>query len=84
MQGNHYDLGNPSPDGSVAMVSSAGHLAVIVLGGHGEHSSWVPAFGGTTHSVTREIIWRGQWLIAPSAAASSTKWPLGHQTIFRS
>ena len=39
MQGNHYDLGNPSPDGSVAMVSSADHLAIIVLGGHGEHSS---------------------------------------------
>ena len=56
MQGNHYDLRNPGPDGSVAMVSSAGDLAVIVLGGHGEYSSGVPEFGGTTHSVTGETI----------------------------
>lgn len=46
------------PDGPVPMVRTPEDLAVIVLGGPGKHSSWVPTFGGTTHSVTREI--RGQ------------------------
>jgi hypothetical protein len=31
-------------------------LLIMVLGGPGKHSSWVPTFGGTTRSVTREII----------------------------
>ena len=43
------------PDGPVPMVASPEDLAIIVLGGPGKHSSWVPTFGGTTHSVTREI-----------------------------
>ena len=43
------------PDGPVPMVRTAADLTVIVLGGPGKHSSWVPTFGGSTHSVTREI-----------------------------
>ena len=43
------------PTGPVPMVRSPEDLAIIVLGGPGKHSSWVPTFGGTTHSVTREI-----------------------------
>ena len=44
-----------APDGPVPMVRSADDLAVIVLGGPGKHSCWVPTFGGTTRSVTRQI-----------------------------
>ena len=43
------------PDGPVPMVRSTDDLAVIVLGGPGKHSCWVPTFGGTTRSVTRRI-----------------------------
>jgi hypothetical protein len=43
------------PDGPVPMVRSPKDLAIIVLGGPGKHSSWVPTFGGTTRSVTREV-----------------------------
>ncbi len=43
------------PDGPVPMVSEPDLLMIIVLGGPGKHSSWVPTFGGTTHSATREI-----------------------------
>ncbi|MCI0859588.1 MAG: hypothetical protein J4N81_12715 [Chloroflexi bacterium] len=43
------------PDGPVPMVPTPDDLAVIVLGGPGKHSSWVPTFGGSTRSVTREI-----------------------------
>ncbi len=46
------------PDGPVPMIPTPADLAVIVLGGPGKHSSWVPTFGGTTHSVTREVHWR--------------------------
>ena len=44
------------PAGPVPMVATPEDLTIIVLGGPGKHSSWVPTFGGTTHSVTREII----------------------------
>lgn len=47
------------PDAPVPMVTTPDDLAVIVLGGPGKHSSWVPTFGGTTRSATREIRWRG-------------------------
>jgi hypothetical protein len=47
------------PEGPVPMVATPDDLLVIVLGGPGKHSSWVPTFGGTTRSVTREILWRG-------------------------
>ena len=47
------------PDGPVPMVPAAEDLAIIVLGGPGKHTSWVPTFGGSTRSVTREIIWKG-------------------------
>ncbi len=40
------------PEGPVPMVGSREDLAIIVLGGPGKHSSWVPTFGGTTRSVT--------------------------------
>lgn len=43
------------PDGPVPIVRAPDDLALIVLGGPGRHSSWVPTFGGSTHSVTREI-----------------------------
>ena len=49
------------PDGPVPMVVDPGLLTIIVLGGPGKHSSWVPTFGGSTHSVTREI--RRVWLV---------------------
>ena len=45
------------PDGPMPMVPTFDDLAIIVLGGPGKHSSWVPNFGGSTRSVTREIIW---------------------------
>ncbi len=44
------------PDGPVPMVATPDDLLVIVLGGPGKHSSWVPTFGGSTHPVTREIV----------------------------
>ena len=47
------------PEGPVPMVSTLEDLAIIVLGGPGKHSSWVPTFGGSTRSVTLEIIWKG-------------------------
>jgi len=43
------------PDGPVPIAPTPDDLAIIVLGGPGKHSSWVPTFGGTTRSVTREI-----------------------------
>jgi hypothetical protein len=43
------------PNGPVPIVPTPDDLAAIVLGGPGKHSSWVPTFGGTTRSVTREI-----------------------------
>ena len=43
------------PDGPVPMVANPEDLAIIVLGGPGKHSSWVPTFGGATRSVTKEI-----------------------------
>jgi len=49
---------HPVPDGPVPIVSTPDDLAIIVLGGPGKHSSWIPTFGGTTRSVTREIRWR--------------------------
>ena len=44
------------PDGPVPMVGNPDELLIIVMGGPGKHSSWVPTFGGTTASVTREIV----------------------------
>ncbi len=46
------------PDGPVPMVSSPDDLLIIVLGGPGKHTSWVPTFGGTTRSVTRAISYK--------------------------
>lgn len=43
------------PDGPVPMVRSPEDLTIIVLGGPGKHSSWLPTFGGATHSAIRLI-----------------------------
>lgn len=47
------------PDEPIPMVRDLEDLIVIVAGGPGKHSSWIPTFGGSTHSVTREIISAG-------------------------
>ena len=44
------------PDAPVPMVNAPEDLTIIVLGGPGKHSSWLPTFGGSTRSVTREIV----------------------------
>ena len=44
------------PGGPIPMVPNPEDLIVIVLGGPGKHSSWIPTFGGSTRSVTREIV----------------------------
>ena len=44
------------PEAPVPMVNAPEDLTIIVLGGPGKHSSWVPTFGGTTRSVTREVV----------------------------
>ncbi len=43
------------PDEPIPIVSSPDDLLIIVLGGPGKHTSWIPTFGGTTRSVTRAI-----------------------------
>jgi hypothetical protein len=44
------------PDGPIPMVRNPEDLIVIVTGGPGKHSCWIPTFGGSTRSVTREIV----------------------------
>lgn len=39
----------------VPMISTSKDLLIGVAGGPGKHSSWIPTFGGTTHSVTQII-----------------------------
>ena len=43
------------PTSDIPMVRNVEDLTIIVVGGPGKHSSWLPTFGGTTHSITREI-----------------------------
>ncbi len=43
------------PKGPVPMVRETSDLLIGVTGGPGKHSSWIPTFGGTTHSVTEKI-----------------------------
>ena len=43
------------PAGPVPMARGADDLAIIVLGGPGKHSCWIPTFGGSTRSVTRAV-----------------------------
>ena len=43
------------PNGPIPMVRNPEDLIVTVLGGPGKHSSWIPTFGGSTRSATREI-----------------------------
>lgn len=42
-------------DPAVPIISRPDDLIVIVVGGFGRHSSWLPTFGETTRSVTRAI-----------------------------
>ena len=44
------------PDGPIPMVRDTEDLIIIVAGGPGKHSSWIPTFGGSTRSVTREVV----------------------------
>ena len=44
-----------SLDTLVPVVEREEDLIVVVAGGAGKHSSWLPTFGGSTRSVTREI-----------------------------
>jgi hypothetical protein len=41
---------------SIPVMSDEHSLIVIVLGGFGRHSSWLPTFGDSTWSVTRAVI----------------------------
>ena len=50
------------PDGPIPMVRTLDDLVIIVLGGPGKHSSWIPTFGGNTKSVTKAIVWNGNYL----------------------
>ena len=40
---------------SIPVMSDPDSLIVMVLGGFGRHSSWLPTFGDTTRSVTRPV-----------------------------
>ena len=40
----------------VPIISSPEDLLIIVVGGFGRHSSWLPTFGETTRAVTRPIL----------------------------
>ena len=42
-------------DDMVPIISRPEDLIVIVLGGFGRHSSWLPTFGDSTKAVTRAI-----------------------------
>ena len=44
-----------SPDALVPVVQRAEDIAIIVLGGAGKHSAYIPTFGGT-RSVTRALV----------------------------
>jgi hypothetical protein len=47
---------DPFPDAdAIPVMSDETSLIVLVLGGFGRHSSWLPTFGHTTLSVTRPI-----------------------------
>jgi hypothetical protein len=40
---------------SVPIIRRPEDLLIIVVGGFGRHSSWLPTFGGSTKAVTRAI-----------------------------
>ena len=42
-------------DEAIPVMSDPESLIVVVLGGFGRHSSWLPTFGDTTRSVTRAV-----------------------------
>jgi hypothetical protein len=45
--------------GPIPVARSPEDIILLVVGGAGKHSCWIPTFGGTTRSVTREIGQRG-------------------------
>ena len=42
-------------DADVPIIKTAGDLLIIVVGGFGRHSCWLPTFGDSTRAVTRAI-----------------------------
>jgi len=42
-------------DDPVPIVKTPGDLVIVVVGGFGRHSCWLPTFGDTTRTVTRAI-----------------------------
>lgn len=50
------ELGILSPETMVPICSAPERPGIIVCGGRGTHSVYVPSFGNT-RSVTREVIW---------------------------
>ena len=49
-----HRYGDASPDTLVSMVERAEDFIVVVIGGAGKHSAYIPTFGNT-HAVTRAI-----------------------------
>jgi len=47
--------GNAGPDALVTMVQKAEDFLVVVIGGAGKHSAYMPTFG-STHAVTRALV----------------------------
>jgi hypothetical protein len=46
---------NAPPDVGVPMIQTPEDLIIMVIGGAGKHSSWIPTFGGT-RAVTRPLV----------------------------
>jgi hypothetical protein len=42
-------------DDLLPIIKTAEDLLIIVVGGFGRHSCWLPTFGDTTRAVTREV-----------------------------
>ena len=49
-----HRYGNAGPDTPVSMVEKAEDFIVVVIGGAGKHSAYIPTFGNT-HAVTRAL-----------------------------
>ena len=39
----------------VPIIADPADLIIVVIGGFGRHSSWLPTFGGSTVAITRPI-----------------------------
>jgi len=42
-------------EAGVPLIRAPEHLLIIVIGGPGRHSCWIPTFGAMTRAVTRAI-----------------------------